>query len=192
MAEQTKNYFRLKEPVRFSFVKLFEIDDFAQAYTAHLLIPKDSPIVKQIEKEVKKATETEYAKQQWKNKKPKKDRLVVLKDGDEKFDEDPDLYEVYEDHYYIQAKSKKRQPQIRAGRDKQPVTSPDGFYSGSWGYALIELIPYQHDSGNGLTTILHGVLRTDIGEPLGGGGSVDVDDAFADIELDDDEDEDLL
>ena len=61
----------------------------------------------------------------WGGKEPKKLDLP-LRDGDVDKEDD----EVYEDHYFVNAKSKTR-PGI-VNRSKEPITDEDEMYSGVW------------------------------------------------------------
>ena len=145
-----------------------------------VLIPKtEKETVKALQHAIEKA-KSEAIISKWGGKEPKK-LDMPLRDGDDKDDE------VYDDHYYVNAKSNTR-PGI-VDKKKVPIVDEEEVYSGCW--AIISVTFYGYDvSGNrGIACGLNNILKFKDDEHLGGRISADAD--FGDLDFDDEDDEDL-
>lgn len=172
-------------PCRLSYTHLLQKwspdgDPANGKYMTNILIPKE-------EKETLKAVmnAVENAKKasidlKWKGKEPKKLEMP-LRDGADKDDE------VYDGHYYLNAKCSNRPGVIDS--KKNPIIDEEEIYSGIW--ALVSITFYGYDvSGNkGVACGLNNVMKVRDGERLGGRNSAENDFAGIDPEG---EDEDIL
>lgn len=150
----------------------------AGKYQANILIPKaDTKTVEAINAAVEAAI-AEGIVSKWKGQRPKKID-TPLHDGDDK--EDP----LYENHYYINAKSTMK-PQI-VDRKKEIIADEEEVYSGMWAVTTINFYPYEVSGNKGVACALNCVLKYKDDARLGGGSSAEED--FADITLEDDDDD---
>lgn len=171
--------------VRISFPDLFHAKAVNAGdkpkYGAQFLIPKDSPIVKAIMKEME-----ETAKLKWGNKAAA--TLTQLKAAGKTFFTDGDLkgYEGYEGHYCVSARNVQRPTVIN--RDKSPVTEEDGvFYSGCRVNAIIYLWAQDNNYGKRINATLSGVQFFADAEAFSGGPSAakaDEFETYGDAEVD--------
>lgn len=149
-------------------------------YMTNILIPKDE---KETVAAIKKAIETAKSNgivSKWGGKEPKKLDLP-LRDGDEKDDD------VYEDHYYLNAKSNTR-PGIIDKR-KQPIVDEEEIYSGVWAYISVEFYAYDTNGNRGIACGLSNIMKFKDDEHLGGRVSADRD--FEGVDIDSEDDDDL-
>ena len=170
--------------VRLSFPDLFVARPFKAGdppkFKATFLVPKDSPLVKEIE-----AAILAVAKEKW-----PKDHAKVLasvrgnanrfcfQDGDTK------TYDGYEGMMAFSAINKARPTVI--DRDREPLTEGDGKpYAGCYVNAIVDIFAYD-DSGNGISASLGGVQFVKDGEAFAGGRPASAD-AFDDLGVDEDE-----
>ena len=171
-------------PCRLSYTHVFQKyspDNSDEGkYMTNGLIPKTvKETVKALQQAIEKA-KSEAIISKWGGKEPKK-LDMPLRDGDDKDDE------VYDDHYYVNAKSNTR-PGI-VDKKKVPIVDEEEVYSGCW--AIISVTFYGYDvSGNrGIACGLNNILKFKDDEHLGGRISADAD--FGDLDFDDEDDEDL-
>ena len=170
-------------PCRLSYTHLLskynpDGDSAAGKYMTNVLIPKG-------EKKTIKALQTaiEAAKRnavtaKWGGKEPKKLDLT-LRDGDEKDDE------VYEDHFYVNAKCNTKPGVL--DKNKQVITDEDEVYSGMWAVVSVTFYGYDVSGNRGVACGLNNVLKYKDDERLGGRVSAEAD--FEDIEFDEDDDD---
>lgn len=173
--------------VRFSYAKVFEPESFEGGepkYSVAILIPKsDKATLGAVKKGLQAAVEMGREKFGDGFKAPNSGNHFPLRDGDEK--DNPE----YKDHYYINAKSK-RKPAI-IDRKKQPIIDDeDAFYSGCYGRVSVEFYPYSRPS-KGIAAGLGNIMKVQDGDRLGG-GYISADDDFKEFEAieADDKDED--
>lgn len=183
MATDIKTNILLKN-VRFSFVHVYKPTKYKETdepkYSATLLLPKDHPQIKDINKIIE-ALKPECAKKTKSGKLPK-DFENPLRDGDDK------EYDGYADQFYLAAKSKTKPGVI--DRAKNPITEEsDQFYSGCYGHVTVNF--YAYSDGAGIAVGLNNIMKIKDGERFAGGASAEED--FKDIDLDDDDldDDDL-
>jgi hypothetical protein len=103
---------------------------------------------------------------------------MPLRDGDEKDDE------VYEGHFYLNAKSRQRPGVV--DRDKNPIMDEEEIYSGVWAYVSVTFFGYDVNGSKGVACGLNNVMKFKDGDHLGGRVSADAD--FGDIDSEDDDD----
>lgn len=166
--------------VRFSYAYVFEPkgDGEDKKYSVSLIIPKEDKLtIKNIKKAIEEAYEIGKEKT-FKGKKIK-DIFAILHDGDEERPEDP----VYENSYYINA-SAKTKPGI-VDKYKRPIEDTTEFYSGCYGYASINLYPYNTNGNKGIACGLSNLMKFEDGESLGGRASAEDDFKGFGEELDD-------
>lgn len=150
------------------------------------LMEKDTPDTNANMKKLKKASE-EVKKAKWGDKIPKlKANQVCLRDGEE---ED---WEGYEGCWYISA-SNQTQPVLitrRKDRDGKWIPAKPGeLYSGCYVNLLVRLWAQDHpEYGKRLNASLEAVQFVKDGDPFSGGGPIDPNEKFAEIEADDGED----
>lgn len=164
---------------RLSFPKLFKPEQFQGKGDAYfgcaLLFPKSSDLGEMKKAIVKAATEAFGEKANW-----PKDLSLPWRDGDDQAD-----YEGYADHYYVNAKTK-RKPVI-VGRDKAPIEDESEIYGGLYGRAVLVAKATESGGKYYVSLYLQGFQKWKDGPQFGGG--VNVNDDFAD-DLDDDMDDD--
>lgn len=170
--------------VRFSYANVFtpKGDGEDKKYSVSLIIPKEDKLtIKNIKEAIKNAYEI-GKETKFKGKKIK-DIFAILHDGDEERPEDP----VYENSYYINA-SAKTKPGI-VDKYKRPIEDTTEFYSGCYGYASINLYPYNTNGNKGIACGLSNLMKFEDGESLGGRASAEDDFKGFGEELDDFDDD---
>lgn len=171
-------------PCRLSYTHVFEKfipeGETDGKYQTNILIPKsEKKTLKAINEAIAEAKKKAIT-EKWSGKEPKK-LDMPLRDGDEKDDE------VYEDHFYLNAKSKKR-PGI-VNRQKEAILDEDEVYSGCWAIVSVTFYGYDTSGNRGVGCALNNIMKWKDDEALGG-GNVGADVDFADVSAED-EDEDL-
>ena len=163
-----------KKPVRLTFCFLPDEED---VFRTALLIPKkDKALVKQIEDAIEEAKD--YGKTaKWGGKIPKTLK-IAFHDGD---DTDLDKYPENEDHYILNARSKKKVGLVDL--DRQPILDASEVYSGCWAYVSVTSFAYNNES-KGVSFFLNNIMKARDDEAFGGGSS-SPDEDFAEIEDDD-------
>lgn len=111
---------------------------------------------------------------------------VPLRDGDEEKPDD----EAYEGMYFLNAKSTTK-PDI-IDRYKQPITidNQEQLYSGCWAMVSLNFYPFKFEGSKGVGCGLGNIMKIKDGDPLAGGSTAEND--FADVEIEDEDDDDLL
>lgn len=168
--------------VRIAFPKLFHPEAFGggeEKYSAVILIPKDHPQIKDLEKAILEEGKTKFAKQLAKDKWPSTLNNPLL-DGDEKAED----YPAFEGCYRVNAKAHNKPLVIspskeRYEEDECPIAS------GSFVNVVISIAAYDNVA-KGVGIYLSGVQFKKAGELIGGGASVD--DFDEEVEEDDDYD----
>ncbi len=169
-------------PCRLSYTHVFnkynpDGSDADGKYMTNVLIPKDE---KETLDAIRGAIET--AKKQavvskWGGKEPKK-LDMPLRDGDEKEDD------VYEGHFFVNAKSNTR-PGI-VDKDLQPIVDEEEIYSGVWAYVSVTFYGYDVSGNRGIACGLNNIKKFKDDDKLGGRVSAESD--FADFDDEDDDD----
>ena len=171
-------------PVRLGYTHLFnkynpDGDSADGKYQTNALIPKsEKETIKALQQAIEAAKKNGIVSK-WGGKEPKKLDLP-LRDGDVDKEDD----EVYEDHYFVNAKSKTR-PGI-VNRSKEPITDEDEMYSGVWAILSVTFYAYEVSGNRGVACGLNNVMKYKDGEMLGGRASADSDFGRLDMEDDDD------
>lgn len=172
--------------VRFSYAYVFEPkgDGEDKKYSVSLIIPKEDKLtIKNIKEAIKNAYE--IGKETKFKGKTIKDIFSILHDGDEERPEEP----AYENSYYINA-SARTKPGI-VDKYKRPIEDTTEFYSGCYGYASINLYPYNTNGNKGIACGLNNLMKFEDGESLGGRASAQDDFKGFGEEIDDFDDDDL-
>ena len=173
-------------PVRFSYAQVWEAKAMNEGdkpkYSVSLIIPKSN---KALIKKIKDAIEAakEAGKSTLGGKIPR-NLKIPLRDGDEEREDD----ENYQDSFFLNASSHQR-PGIVEGPNREPVMDQEDFYSGCYGYASVNFYAFNQKS-KGIAAGLNNLWKTKDGEPLSGRNTAEVD--FADIEIEEDTNDDLL
>ena len=166
---------------RLSFPHLFEPtkykEDSKAQYNCTILFPKNEDLSK-LKTAMGLAQEQAFGKD--KKNWPKNINLP-WRDGDDKDD-----YEGYAGNYYLSAKTFNRPPVI--DRQKQKIEDAEEIYGGCYGRLALVIKVTESGGKYYVTCYLQGVQKLSDGEKFGGGG-LDVDSAFDDI--DDEENDDL-
>lgn len=157
--------------VRFSFVEVWEPKAMNEGeekkYSIQLIIPKsDTKTIDAINKAIEAAKEQGRGSKF--NGKVPGNLYTPLRDGDL---ERPDS-ELYEDSYFINARSNK-QPGI-VDKDVNPILDRDEVYSGCFGRASISFYPYSAKS-RGIACWLNNIQKLEDGPNLGGASTPDED-----------------
>lgn len=148
-------------------------------YMTNVLIPKsEKETIKAIQQAIDAAKKSGIVSK-WGGKEPKKLEMP-LRDGDEKEDGD----EVYEDHFFVNAKSKTRPGVI--DKHKSPIVDEDEIYSGVYAIVSVSFYAYDVNGNKGVACGLNNIMKFKDGERLGGRASADSD--FADLDMEDDDD----
>ena len=171
-------------PCRLSYTHVFakyapDGDTDNGKYMTNVLIPKDeAETIKAIEEAIEAAKKSAIVSK-WNGKEPKK-LDMPLRDGDEKDDDD-----VYEDKFYLNAKSTAR-PGI-VDKHKVPIVDEEEMYSGVWAIVSVTFFGYDVSGNRGVAVGLNNLMKFKDDEHLGGRVSAEAD--FS--EIDNEEDDDL-
>lgn len=166
-----------KKPVRLTFT--FLPDEEGVFRTSALIPKKDKVLVAQIEDAIEEAKE--YGKTaKWGGRIPRNIK-IAFQDGDET---DIDKYPENEGHYLLNARSKRKVGLVDS--DRQPILDASEIYSGCWAYISVTSFAYDNES-KGVSFFLNNIMKVRDDESFGGGVS-SPEDAFADIEVDEDDD----
>lgn len=152
--------------VRFSYANVFEprsIEGATPKYSVSLLISKDDAETIQQLKTAIQATIEEGISKKFGGKKPAT-LDICLRDGDVQRPDD----ENYSGMYYINASNTKR-PTV-FNQYKKDAT-PDEFYSGCYGVAMIDLYAHSMPTKKGIYAQLVAVMKTKDGSPFGAGAA---------------------
>lgn len=156
--------------VRFSYVNVWEpksINGSNPKYSISLLIPKSDEktldSVRQAIESAKKIGVNVLGGKIPTNLK------TPLRDGDLERPDD----EVYMGCYFINANSVNK-PGI-LDKFKNPITNPDDFYSGCYGYASINFYAFNTNGNKGIACGLNNLMKIEDGEALGGKVSAEID-----------------
>ena len=168
-------------PCRLSYTHVFEKyspdGDGEGKFMTNVLIPKsEKKTIEAIKKAIEAAKKAAIVAK-WGGKEPKKLDLA-LRDGDEKDDE------VYEDHFYLNAKSNTRPGVV--DRKKVPIVDEEEVYSGVWAIVSVTFFGYDKNGNKGVACGLNNIMKFKDGERLGGRASAESD--FGDIDCEDDDD----
>ncbi len=156
--------------VRFSYANVWEpksINESKPKYSISLLIPKsDEKTLKDIRQAIENAKKIGVSV--FGGKIPPNIK-TPLRDGDiEKPDDD-----IYAGCYFVNANSGNK-PGI-LDKYKNPITNPEDFYSGCYGYASINFYAFNTNGNKGIACGLNNLMKTDEGEVLGGKLSAELD-----------------
>ena len=183
MNENTANSTRVVvRNVRFSYVHVFEKDDFNNKYSVSLLFSKnDREMVEEIKGAIKAAVVQGAGKL---GPNFKLDAKTIVHDGDVEKAGD----EAYAGMYYLNAKSDRKPGIVKKnttgmGGKTTDITDPEEFYSGCYGYASVTFFAFNTGVNKGIGVALNNLLKIRDGEPLGSsqsaedelGGYVDAD-----------------
>jgi len=157
-------------------------------YKANGLISKTTAEGKANMAKLKRAAE-DVKKKKWGDKIPKlKADRVCVRDGDE---ED---WEGYAGHYYVSANNPDKPVLITKQKDskgKWIPAKPGQLYSGCYVNMLVRLWAQDHpDYGKRLNASVEAVQFSKHGTAFSGGGPIDADEKFAEIEAEEGEDMD--
>jgi hypothetical protein len=109
-----------------------------------------------------------------------------FKDGNDKYEDNPEKYAIYQDKYVFTAKSQFEPGIVDAKR--QPILDEEEFYAGCQCRVAVNLYPWEYMGKKGVGLGLQFVQKTGEGEKIGGGRG-NADDYFDDdIEVSDDDD----
>lgn len=167
--------------VRLSYLHVFEPyatkegDD--KRYSASILIPKsDKTLVSKIKQAIEDVKKDQTSLSKWGGKIPS-NLKTPLRDGDV---ERPDE-EAYTKHFFMGANSVKKPGLVDLSR--APIVSQDELQSGDYGYVNISIYAFNFNGTKGIACGLNHIMKTETGERLAGG--ISVEEAFADINVDD-------
>ncbi|MCH1940007.1 DUF2815 family protein [Holdemania massiliensis] len=172
-------------PVRLSYEHIWEPFAFKEGdepkYSASLIIKKSdkenlAKVKEAMEAAILKGINSCYSG----GKRPKKLELA-LRDGDVDRDED----EAYAGAMYINAKSSVKYRPFVVDKRKAPISDEEKVYSGCYVQASVTFYPYENSGNTGVGCSLNGIMKWEDGEKLA--NSISADEAFADIEVDDDD-----
>ena len=154
--------------VRLSYAHIWEMHTSfgTTQYSTGILIPKDHPQIGMIKDEIKKMTAEFAAKH---NGAVPHGFKVPLRDGDVERPQDDN----YKGHYFMNASSKKRAPQI-VDVYKQPITDREQVYSGCFVNISVTLYCFDNAS-KGIACGLNNIQKLRDGAKLGGATSADED-----------------
>jgi hypothetical protein len=109
-----------------------------------------------------------------------------FKDGNDKYEDDPEKYAVYEDKYVFTAKSQYEPGIVDAKR--QPILDEEQFYAGCKARLSVNLYAWEYMKKKGVGLGLQFVQKTAEGEKLGG-GKRSAEDVFDAVEGNNDDDD---
>jgi len=169
----------LKTPKgRFIYPHLDKVDSSGQyadgKYKTTLLIPKDADL------RALKGACVKLAKEAWGDDVEIKKVKFPFRDGDQKTNEEGEIYDGYEDHWFITCKTKKKMVIVDRARDPMDA---DLIKGGDYGRLGVSAMCYESSKdvedaeGNistrkvrGVTLLLDSVQFLEEGPSLGGGG----------------------
>lgn len=176
-----------QHPVRLAFAQhLFTAGTVGgegkPAYSVTAIIPKDHPVIKELE-----AAEVAAAKAKWEGKADANLKAVraagkgVIKDGDLKAN-----YSGFEGNAFVSMRSEKR-PNVY-NKDGSQLTESDGVvYSGCHAHVILEVWAQDNQYGKRINAQLTGVAFSRDGDSFGGGATPASADDFADLSAADDD-----
>lgn len=170
-------------PCRLSYTHLFskyspDGDPASGKFMTNVLIPKEeTETINAIKLAIENGKKAAIVSK-WGGKEPKKMDLP-LRDGDTDKED-----EVYEGHYFVNAKCSTR-PGI-VDKNRAPIVDEDEIYSGVWAIVSVTFYGYDVSGNRGIACGLNNVMKFKDGERLGGRTSADND--FADVDFDEDDD----
>lgn len=171
-------------PCRLSYTHVFNkfsLDgDGEGKFMTNILIPKsEKKTIEAINKAIEAAKRAAIVAK-WGGKEPKKLDLP-LRDGDDRDDE------VYEDHFFLNAKSSTRPGVV----DKKcvPIVDEEEVYSGVWAIVSVTFYGYDVSGNKGVACGLNNIMKYKDDAHLGGRVSAESD--FGDMGFDNENDEDL-
>lgn len=168
-------------PCRLSFTHVFNKyspnGEGDGKYMTNVLIPKsEKKTIKALEQAIEAAKKAGVVSK-WSGKEPKK-LDMPLRDGDDKEDD------VYQDHFYINAKCNTRPGVV--DKNKNPIVDEEEMYSGVWAFVSVTFYAYDVSGNRGVACGLNNLMKFKDDDHLGGRVSADSD--FADIDDVDDDD----
>lgn len=168
-------------PCRLSFTHVFNKyspnGEGEGKYMTNVLIPKsEKKTIKALDQAIEAAKKAGVVLK-WGGKEPKK-LDMPLRDGDDKEDD------VYQDHFYINAKCNTRPGVV--DKNKNPIVDEEEMYSGVWAFVSVTFYAYDVSGNRGVACGLNNLMKFKDDDHLGGRVSADSD--FADIDDVDDED----
>jgi hypothetical protein len=162
-------------PVVVSFPKLFEKGNLNR-YEVDFFFEKDDDTYKKI-----KSIEQEAVDARWDGVTPKK-LISAIKNGDDKTNNDDEIFDGYEGKLYAKAHTKIA-PAV-TDKNNRPIEDPMEIKGGDVCVLLVHAFSYDNgphkdrNNDKGIILTLDGVRKIKDGEPLGGsGGSMDYDTA---------------
>lgn len=171
-------------PCRLSYTHVFEKyspdGDGEGKFMTNVLIPKSEKKTIEAIKGAIEAAKKAAIVAKWGGKEPKK-LDMPLRDGDDRDDE------VYEDHFFLNAKSNTRPGVV----DKKcvPIVDEEEVYSGVWAVVSVTFYGYDVSGNKGVACGLNNIMKYKDDDHLGGRVSAESD--FGDMGFDDEDDEDL-
>lgn len=164
--------------LRLAFPELFEAkqsdDGGAPKYSAKFVVPKNHPQIAEIEKAMFATAEAKWggkAKTIYDNLvKTGKPKVIEVAFVRQEYGKDGDVYDGFEDAFYLSASNKVR-PTVIDG-DRSPLTAADGKpYSGCYVNVIVEFWAQDNKYGKAIRAELKGVQFVKDGDAFGGGGS---------------------
>ena len=156
--------------VRFSYANVWEaksINGSNPKYSISLLIPKsDTQTLTNIKQAIENAKKKGLSVF---NGKVPANIKTPLRDGDIEKPDD----EIYAGCYFVNANSINKPGML--DKYKNPITNPEDFYSGCYGYASINFYAFNTNGNKGIACGLNNLMKIEDGEPLGGRVSAEID-----------------
>lgn len=176
---------------RLAFPSLFKAQtvngEGEPAYSATFLIAKDSKAVKELT-----AVIDQVAKEKWADKAATNLKAIraanktCLQDGDMKAN-----YAGFDGNMFVSARTPTRPTVI--DRDRSPLSEADGkVFAGVYVNAIVDIWAMDNAYGKRICAKLMGLQFVKTGEAFGGGGAPVSADAFADLGVEDDEEDSLV
>ena len=154
--------------VRLSYVSLFNLNDKGK-YSVCLLIPKtDKQTVSDFKNAIEAMKTSPDAVTKWGGKWMPSFKSP-LRDGDT--DRDSDRNPEYKGHYFVNCGSGDGYKPGVVDRNNQPILDKSEVYSGCYGRATLQLVPFNVDGNKGISVRVGGVQKISDGDRIGGGPS---------------------
>ena len=99
-----------------------------------------------------------------------------LKDGDEKYNEDPEKNAAYQGMWFMSAGSIGKPGLV--DHNNQAIISPNEFYAGCYARCTFNLYTYDMPMSKGIAVGLQNIQKLRDGEPLGSGKRTKAEDDF--------------
>ena len=142
-------------------------------YSIQMIFDKNDPFVKELVRTVKQVRDQHWGADY------KGILDLGLRDGNEKYNADPEKNHMMKDKITLSAKCANKP--VVVGRRREALISSVEFYGGCYAIAWLKAYTYE-DKKSGVAFGLEGLQKVEDGDPFGAGSSIDPMKAFDNLE----------